>query len=286
MNDVLRSLIYDGQVSLTLADTTAIVNEGIRLHKLSPASAYVYGKAMSALCFISACLKEERGEISLTVRCGGEGEDIGASGNRKLFLRGYIGNTALEGGVEGAEKRAFGENGYLTVVRDDGYNRPFVGTCGFPDELSLDRILEEYFRISEQLPTRIATEVALDEKGGCVFAGVIALQPLPFATDEVLQKVEKFPLQTALAAVREKGVKEGAETLFALDEKTTEIRAASYKCNCSREYLSEVLVTLGEAQIREIIRTEGAVRVHCHYCNTDYEFTAKDADALFPKQEK
>ena len=61
MKNLLRTLIYDGQVSLTVADTTEIVGEGIRLHGLSAASAYTFGKALSAMTFMSACLKNERG---------------------------------------------------------------------------------------------------------------------------------------------------------------------------------------------------------------------------------
>ena len=38
---------------------------------------------------------------------------------------------------------------------------------------------------------------------------------------------------------------------------------------------------LGEEQMRAIIREDGAVRVHCHYCNTDYSFDDKDADEMF-----
>ena len=73
MKNVLRTLVSEGQVSLTLADTTEIVREGIKLHKLSPASAIVFGKAISAMTFMSACLKEETGEISLSVQSDGTG---------------------------------------------------------------------------------------------------------------------------------------------------------------------------------------------------------------------
>jgi redox-regulated HSP33 family molecular chaperone len=37
--------------------------------------------------------------------------------------------------------------------------------------------------------------------------------------------------------------------------------------------------------MRQIIREDGAVRVHCHYCNTDYTFGEEDADQLFSKNE-
>ena len=59
-------------------------------------------------------------------------------------------------------------------------------------------------------------------------------------------------------------------------------RKATYTCNCSRDYLKQVLTSLGEAQMRAIIREDGAVRVHCHYCNTDYVFTKSDEEILFP----
>ncbi len=283
MSNVLRTLLYNKEVSLTVADTTALVSEGIRIHKLSPAEAYIYGKAMSALAYMSACLKEEAGEISFTLQCDGGVGDIGGSGNRALFLRGYLGGKLDgEAGAE-SERRALGENGSLTVVRDDGYHRPFVGTCAFPKGASFDKILEEYYKISEQLPTRIQTLVEIDEGGRCAFAGIIVLQPLPFASEEALQKVAATDLSAALASLKGRGVEAFAKAYFAPDEEVWEAREAIYRCNCSREYLSGVLVTLGEAQLRDIIRTEGAVRVHCHYCNSDYEFTSEDADKLFPK---
>ena len=71
---------------------------------------------------------------------------------------------------------------------------------------------------------------------------------------------------------------------FLTDTAVWEEMESVYKCNCSRAYLQEVLVSLGEAQMRQIIKEDGAVRVHCHYCNTDYAFTDADADTMFKKK--
>ena len=135
MKNVLRALVYDGQVSLTLIDTTQIVAEGIKLHNLSPASGYVFGKALSAMSFMSACLKEDSGEISLSLKTDGACGEIAVSGNRALRMRGYILNTEMAGdvGVQ-AEQTALGGNGSLTIIRDDGYSRPFVGACALPEK--------------------------------------------------------------------------------------------------------------------------------------------------------
>ena len=284
MGNLLRTLIFNDEVSLTIADTTEMVREGMRFHGLSPASAYFYGRGMSAMTYMSSCLKETTGEISLSLKCEGEAMDLGISGNRALNLRGYIANTKIEGGANyESELRALGNDGSITIIRDDGYSRPFVGSCGFPQQLSLDDIFEEYFRSSEQLPTYIATVVEIDEQGVCQFAGVLALQPLPFASEDTLDKVWSLDLYGILETLKGRDVEEVVKENFQTGSKVWEVRNAQYKCNCSREYLKGVLVTLGEAQLRDIIAQEGAVRVHCHYCNSDYVFTEEDADALFKK---
>ena len=99
MGNLLRTLIFNDEVSLTIADTTEIVREGMRFHGLTPASAYFYGRGMSAMTYMSSCLKEASGEISLSLKCEGEAMDLGISGNRALNLRGYIANTKIEGGA-------------------------------------------------------------------------------------------------------------------------------------------------------------------------------------------
>ena len=284
MKNVLRTLIYNGQVSLTVADTTAIVQEGIRRHCLSPASAYTFGKALSVMTFMSACLKEEAGEISLSLKGDGECGEIAISGNRRLAMRGFIENIAVSGDADGLSERVcLGENTSLTIIRDDGYSRPFVGACAVPENAGIDEAFEEYFRISEQLPTRIKSVVALDEKGDCAFAGVSVLQPLPFADKDTLAQVEEFSLTELLSSLQGKGAAACVKEYFSGDFPVWEERKAAYKCNCSRRYLTRVLVSLGKEQMLNIIREDGAVRIHCHYCNTDYEFTEEDAEMIFPQ---
>ncbi len=274
---MLRTLVFDGQVSLTIANTSEMVKEGARLHKLSPVSTVVFGRALSAMTFASACLKEETGEISLSLKCNGAVGGIGVSGNHALKLRGYIENTAIN------EDNALFGNGSLTVIRDDGYNRPFVGACALPKTGGVDEAFEEYYRISEQLPTYLKTTVELNEKGECVFAGVAVLQPLPFASEETLERVKNTSLSELLGKVKVSGVESAAKDCFVPDCSVWDLRKAEYKCNCSKEYLTRVLVPLGEEELRRIVREDGAVRIHCHYCNSDYEFTDNDVDGIFKK---
>ena len=154
MENVLRTLIWDEQVSLTLVDATEIVNEAIRLHGLSRPAALVLGKTLSVMTFMSACLKEETGEVSVSLKGNGRGGKLSVSGNYALRIRGYIDcpQAVTEGGDEEAE--CLGSEGSLTIIRDDGYSRPFVGACALNSSGSVERAFEEYYRISEQLPTQ------------------------------------------------------------------------------------------------------------------------------------
>lgn len=286
MKNVLRTLVYEDEVSLTLIDSTEIVREAIRLHSLTRPSAIALGKALTVMVYAGACLKDPDRSISVSVRGNGEGGEISVSGNGRLQMRGYIGNPvvpALPGeSDEDAERRCLGSEGTLTVIRDDGYGRPFVGSCLLPDSGLIDRAFEAYYRVSEQLPAKIASVVRMEGEN-CAFAGAAVLQPLPFASEKVLNSL---PTEAELGEIAEQisalGPGKCAQTYFSAKSAVLEEREAAYKCNCSREYLSGVLVSLGKEELEDILRKDGEIRVHCHYCNTDYRFTREDVDKLFP----
>ncbi len=281
MTNLIRTLLYGDQVSLTLADMTDPVKEGVRLHGLRGGAAKAFGRALSVMAFLSASLKGERGDVSFSIDTDGAMGVLQAAGNKSLSLRGCMQNP----NAKGEEAELMGTNGTLTVVRDDGYSRPFVGSCDFPESADMDRLFERYFAISEQLPTYLASVVETDENGEVIFAGLAALQPLPF-TDE--KTIEEMPKGEALANIVKKmnteGLEKVAKEYFSAKPSGIENRRVAYKCNCSREYLSEVLATLGEKQLKEIIEEEGKIGVHCQFCNTDYLFTEKDLDGILGKK--
>lgn len=278
MTNLVRTLIYDDQVSLTLIDATEPVKEGARLHSLSDGAAKVFGRALAVMAFLSASLKGERGDVSFSIETDGEMGVLQAAGNKALALRGCMTNPK----ASGDEAALLGQNGSLTVVRDDGYSRPFVGSCDFPETVGVDGLFERYFAVSEQLPTFFSTVVETDGNGEVIFAGAAALQPLPFTEEKTLAAMPKGEaLARLVKKISEEGLEKVAKEYFSAKSDGIERRCVAYKCNCSREYLSEVLVTLGEEQLRKIVAEDGKIGVHCQFCNTDYIFTEKDLDGIF-----
>ena len=230
------------------------------------------------MAFLSASLKGERGDVSFSIETDGEMGVLQAAGNKALALRGCMTNPK----ASGDEAALLGQNGSLTVVRDDGYSRPFVGSCDFPETVGVDGLFERYFAVSEQLPTFFSTVVETDGNGEVIFAGAAALQPLPFTEEKTLAAMPKGEaLARLVKKISEEGLEKVAKEYFSAKSDGIERRCVAYKCNCSREYLSEVLVTLGEEQLRKIVAEDGKIGVHCQFCNTDYIFTEKDLDGIF-----
>lgn len=271
-NKLYKTLIYDKQVSLSVLETTQLVNDAIRIHNLDDNSARLLGGLLTACAYMAGCLKSEKGAVSITVKSGDGSATASVSGDINGHIRGYI--DGAEYGLKG---------GVMTVIKEDGFYRPFVGAC----ELKCDDVSEnlmQYYHASEQIPTAVSIGVKV-ENGVCLAAGGVIMQLLPGTTDYNTDKAEEAMQSFVnVAQVIEKLGADGImEKYFKseTEDKGIYLYFPEYKCNCSRKKIEGVIMPLGKSDLMKIIDEDGKVSVHCHYCNTDYEFTAKDIEELF-----
>ena len=171
----------------------------------------------------------------------------------------------------------------MTVIKDDGFFRPFNGTCALKSD-DVSENLMQYFHISEQVETAVAIGVKIRD-GKCVSAGGVVMQLLPNTAEENMDKAENAMQNFVHAA--DVGESFGADGIIEkyFSEETEKsgvyLTFPEYKCNCSRKKIEGVIVPLGKDELKKIVEEEGLVSVHCHYCNTDYKFTAEDIERLF-----
>ena len=62
-----------------------------------------------------------------------------------------------------------------------------------------------------------------------------------------------------------------------------EILAAAkpeFKCDCSRERLERVLISLGRDELKDMIEKDGKAELTCRFCNKVYSFTKQELEAL------
>lgn len=280
MNKLYKTLVYDRQVSLSVLETTDLVNKAIRIHGLQPAAAKLFGSLLTCGAYMAGCLKSDRGAVSLTVKAADGDGAVSVSADRDLHVRGY---------VDGSCTRSL-EGGTLTVVKDDGFFRPFVGTCAIGTD-DVSEILMQYYHQSEQIPTAVAVGVKLGADGSCLCAGGVVMQLLPGTTQENMDRAEE-KMQN-FVAVTERLEALGADGIIGelfrgeIGEKELYLYHPDYICNCSRAKFSSILMAMGKSELEDVLREQGKVSVHCHYCNTDYDFSAQDVENLFaPKHEK
>ena len=58
------------------------------------------------------------------------------------------------------------------------------------------------------------------------------------------------------------------------------------QCDCSREYIERVLLSMGENEIRDMIEKQNGCEVECHFCRKHYRFSGEELEALLAQAHK
>lgn len=284
MSYIDKTLIWNDEVSLAVLDTTDLVAEAIERHRLSPTAAVALGKTMTVAAYLCSWLKGGDDSLSVTVSGNGVGGKICVSGNGRLEMRGFLEHpdaVAVRSDGEPDVCACVGDEGTVTVIREEEGYFPFTGTCGLVSgDIAQD--FSAYFARSEQRPTAIVLEVRMSSEGKCLGAGGFMLQPLPFAGEESRKRMERSVGELS-AAFRSGGAE---AVLNSLCVGKADRRTVYYRCHCSSEKIADLICSLGRKEAEALVREEGKISVHCHYCNTDYSFDGEEVDKLFSVREE
>ncbi len=284
MNKLLKTIVFDNEITLSVLDTTDMVNEAIRIHGLTPLAAAALGRTLTVCTFMSSNLKNKSDKLSVTISGDGVGGKITVCGNGDLAMRGFIDNPKADLPLRADGKLnvggCVGKNGRLTVVRSMGLKEPYSGSS----ELISGEIAEDftaYYAFSEQQPTAMALGVKIGTDGKCVGAGGVIVQALPGASDRSLFLAEEITkdCKNVSSLIEEHGAEWIVNELFFTDK--FEEYHPEYKCLCSREYIEKVLISLGKDELNDIIEKEGKITVDCQFCDKVYEFTELDVQKFF-----
>lgn len=246
-----------------------------------PATAVeLLGEAAAAAALFTGHAKVD-GRLSVQLRGTGALRTLFAECTAAGTLRGIA--QVAEGGEPARDLRAMGEGAVLAITIENpaGPGREPVRYQGLVplESDSLAGAFEDYFRQSEQLPTRIL--LAADEAG----AAGLMLQKLPGdagdddgwaragALFDTLSPAEllAWPTATLLHRLFHE------ESPQALGE-----RPLRFACSCSRERVGAMLRSLGHDEAEAAMEANGGeVRVRCEFCGETYDFDPGQIEALF-----
>ena len=290
MQDHLVKAVADG-VRVYAAVTTDLVNEAIRRHDCYPVAAAALGRTMTGALLLAANLKNKE---ALTVTFNGRGPlgRVTADATPEGYVRGYVdaphvnlplnakGKLDVGGGV--------GTDGTVTVTRFTGLRNPITGSTEITDgEIADD--LTKYLCVSEQTPSSVGLGVLVDRDFRCIGAGGFILQPLPDADETTISRLEENLSKIAsVSHFVEQGYDARAIIAALLDGfsvqylTTTEL---AFRCHCSKERISEVLLSLGEKDL-EMLVDDGQAEVCCHFCGEKYQFTGAELTEILAEARK
>lgn len=159
--------------------------------------------------------------------------------------------------------------------------KPYQGIVSL-DGGSVSRLLETYFKQSEQLSTRIW--LAADDH---VTAGLL-LQQLPSAAESSEDEAESWSRISQLAStidLTELRTLSASTLLHRLfHEESCRLLATDqmrFACNCSRQRVAKTISLLGEQDAMALLEEQGDIEVACEFCNEHYYFDKSDVVSIF-----
>lgn len=268
------------------ATTRNVVELARETHQLTPLTSAALGRVLTATAIMGQMLKNEESRLTLQLKGDGPIAAVLATGNGKGQVKGYIGNPNVDLPLNYKGKLPVGEGigqGTLTVIMDLGLREPYVGKVKLINgEVAED--LTHYFSASEQVPSAVSLGVLVDRDRSIKASGGFIIQLLPDCPEDVIQSLENrlttIPSITQLLSEGKSPEDILSMVLQDFEIEFSEKKRVAYFCDCNRERLEEVLISLGEKELKDIIEQEGQAELQCHFCNDKYHFSKEELEEL------
>ena len=280
----------DGFVKAVAIRSTHMVQRAVQIHGTTPNATAALGRALTASSMMGNMQKVENGSMTLQVRGGGPIGTITCVSDADGNVRGCVTNPLVPLVEKFPGKldvgATVGTDGTLTVIRDLQMKEPYIGSTQLiSGEIGDD--VTAYFAQSEQTPTACALGVLVDVDQSVKVAGGYLLQLLPGAPDDVIDKLEQgIKRAGAVTTMLEQGMTPEdilGQVCGDLGIVFMETQEVAYKCYCSRERVTQALISLGKKELTEIMEEGETFPVECQFCDEKYLFTPEDIAALLRK---
>lgn len=289
---IVRATAAGAQIRAFAATTRNLVEHARAAHGTSPVATAALGRLLSAGAMMGTMLKGEKDLVTLQIKGDGPIHGITVTADSFARVKGYadypgvmlppnaIGKLDVGGAVG---------NGMLTVIRDLGLKEPYVGqTILQTGEIAED--LTYYFAASEQIPSTVGLGVLMEKDNTVKQAGGFIIQLMPFAEDEVIEKLEenlkKMPSVTSILDEGKTPEELLAVVLDGIEMEITDTIPTEFYCNCDKKRIEKAIISIGEKDIKEMIEEGKEIEVKCHFCNSAYTFSVEELKELLKKAKR
>ncbi len=290
MNDyIVRATAANSQIRAFAATTRNVVEDARAAHNTSPVATAALGRLLTAGALMGTMMKNEKDVLTIQIKCDGPIQGLTVTADYQGNVKGYVENPMVmlppskKGKLDVATALGLG---VMNVIKDMGLKEPYLGqTILVTSEIAED--LTYYFATSEQVPSSVGLGVLMEKDNTVKQAGGFIVQVMPFIDEEVVAKLEaNIAKIDSVTAMLDKGFtpEQILETVLeGMDIEYTDTMPAHFKCNCSKERVEKALISVGRKDIQEMIDDGKPIEMHCHFCNSSYEFTIEELKEILKK---
>ena len=288
-NELVRAIAANAQIRAFACNTREMAEDARRAHNTSPVVTAALGRLLSAGAMMGSMLKGDKDLLTLQVKGDGPMRGLTVTADAKGCVKGYpiVPDVIVPANALGKLDvgGAIGK-GTLSVIKDMGLKEPYVGQT----QLQTGEIAEDltyYFAASEQVPSAVGLGVLMNKDNTVRQAGGFIIQLMPFAEEGVIARLEENLAKVAsVTALLEEGNSPAGMLqilLNGMDPEITDTSEVFFRCNCSKERIERVLISLGKEELSDMIQEGEPIEVNCQFCNKSYLFTVDELKTLAAK---
>lgn len=279
---IVRATAAQQQLRVFAITSRDLVEQGRKIHNTSPVATAALGRLLTAGAMMGSMMKGDKDVLTLQIECGGPIGGVTVTADANANVKGYVNqpNVIIPANKDGKldVSGAIGP-GFLNVIRDIGMKEPYNGQVHLVSgEIAED--LTYYYATSEQIPSSVGLGVLLDKENFVKQAGGFIIQVMPFAEDEVIDKVEESLKHIhSVTSLLEQGMTPEDmlhHLLGDLDLEILDRMPAQYACNCSKERVAKAIASIGRADLEDMIQAGETIETNCQFCGSHYYFTTEE----------
>ncbi|WP_163122339.1 Hsp33 family molecular chaperone HslO [Acinetobacter portensis] len=243
------------------------------------------GEMLSATALLASTLKI-KGRISLQIQASGTLKWAMAECNHLGEVRAladYESDPIFEQAEDSSTVLKTLVSPVLFINIEPEFGERYQGIVPL-DKPDLASCLMQYYDLSAQIPTCIALGSDGQRSGG------LLIQLLPRNNEEEQKMVDedlwpRLTMLTSTLKTEELTSLDATEILYRLyneeEVRLPDAEQLKFGCTCSKERCETALVQIGIDAVRETLEHQNPIAMDCQFCNSQYQFTAEQALALF-----
>lgn len=289
LTDTLHRFLFDtAPVRGELAQLHNSYKTIVHQHPYPPALRRLLGEALVVAALLSAIIKFD-GRLTVQFRGKGKLRLLLAQCDNHFNMRGL---AKWDGDLSYDDLMAAFHDGVLAIMLDSGVNtNRYQGVVAWQGNSFVESI-ENYFRQSEQLATKIWLKVTDDNAAGFLLQVVPGQDSTNTELDPDAQGEWERVIKLTQAKLDQDDLTEVDPELFLPtlypDDAIrifpeVELR---FQCACSRKRGEDAILILGREEAAEELASKQMIKVTCDFCNQEYVYSKEDVDALFEAENK